>query len=44
MKTKSIIRTAIIAAAFFAGHVAMDLVKMGIKDGKATHAAMMLKK
>ena len=39
-RSKNIARTAIIAFAVLAYHVAKDVVKIGIKDGKATHELM----
>lgn len=39
-KPKNIARAAIIAFSLLTYHVAKDVVKIGIKDGKATHELM----
>ncbi|MDN5287763.1 MAG: hypothetical protein JWR38_4037 [Mucilaginibacter sp.] len=36
--SKKITRTTVIGFAFLAYHFAKDIVKIGIKEGKATHA------
>jgi hypothetical protein len=41
--SKKITRSTVIVFAFLAYHFAKDIVKIGIKDGKATHAQMVKK-